>query len=139
MHADQHANGSLDLGGNPGQSHRANQPRALPLNIPIIRRSVSANRHQVVRAYQVRLTAQSVSPDAKGSTAGLERWVEFVQGKQVKGREVVSIFPQAEIVHVQKDAPPQANSAKVEMLKGGDYMRLWINRDGSHYLVHFPT
>ena len=89
--------------------------------------------------YQVRLTAQQATPDAKGETPSLERWVEFVQKGQVKGREVVTIVPQAEIGLVQKDAPPHANAAKVEMLKGGNYMRLWINKGGNHYLVHFPV
>jgi hypothetical protein len=89
--------------------------------------------------YQVRLTTQAASPDAKGQTQGLERWVEFVQGGQVKGREVVTIVPQTETKDVQKDTPPAANSSKIETLKGGDYMRLWINRGGNYYLVYFPT
>ena len=89
--------------------------------------------------YQVRLTAQTASPDAKGQTKQLERWVEFVQKGQVKGREVVTIVPQSEIDKVQKDAPPPPNGSKVETLKGGDYVRLWINRGGNHYLVHFPV
>jgi hypothetical protein len=89
--------------------------------------------------YQVRLTAQQATPDAKGETPSLERWVEFVQKGQVKGREVVTIVPQSEIALVQKDAPPHANAAKVEMLKGGNYVRLWINKGGNHYLVHFPV
>ena len=88
--------------------------------------------------YQVRLTAQQASPDAKGETAGLERWVEFMQKGQVKGREVVSIVPQSEIDKVQKDTPPHANTSKVEMLKGGDYVRVWINKGGNHYLIHLP-
>ena len=89
--------------------------------------------------YQVRLTAQQATPDAKGETPSLERWVEFVQSGQVKGREVVTIVPQSEIALVQKDTPPHANAAKVEMLKGGNYVRLWINKGGNHYLVHFPV
>jgi len=89
--------------------------------------------------YQVRVTSQVASPDAKGQTASLERWLEFMQGGQVKGREVVTIVPQADLSLVEKDSPPQSNSSKFEMLKGGDYTRLWINRGGNHYLVHFPT
>ena len=89
--------------------------------------------------YQLRVTPQTASPDAKGQTAALERWVEFVQGGQVKGREVVTIIPQADIAKVQKDAPPRPIGSKIETLKGGDYMRLWINRGGNHYLVHFPV
>jgi len=89
--------------------------------------------------YQVRLTPQQASPDAKGQTPPLERWVEFVQKGQVKGREVVTIVPQPEIALVQKDTPPRPNASKLETLKGGDYMRLWINKGGNHYLVHFPA
>lgn len=89
--------------------------------------------------YQVRLTPQTAAPGAKGQTATLERWVEFVKGGKVAGREVVTIIPQSEIGKVQKDTPPRANSAKVETLKGGDYLRLWINKSGNHYLVHFPV
>lgn len=89
--------------------------------------------------YQVRLTAQTASPEAKGQTAAAERWVELLQGRQVKGREVVTIVPQSEIDKVQKDAPPPRNGAKVETLKGGDYVRIWINRGGNHYLLHLPT
>jgi hypothetical protein len=89
--------------------------------------------------YQLRLTAQAATPDAKGQTPSSERWVEFVQRGQVKGREVVTIVPQSEIDKVQKDTPPHANASKVEMLKGGDYVRVWINRGGNHYLLHLPT
>jgi hypothetical protein len=51
----------------------------------------------------------------------------------------VTIIPKAEFDKVQKDTPPAANSAKVETLKGGDYIRVWINKDGNYYLVHFPA
>ena len=89
--------------------------------------------------YQVRLTADTASQEAKGQTKALERWAEFVKGGKVVAREVVTIVPQADISKVQKDAPPKAGSAKVEMLKGGDYYRVWINRGGNHYLVHLPV
>jgi len=85
---------------------------------------------------QLRLTAEESKPDAAGASEKLERWVEFVQKGSVKGREVVSIVPQAEIKLVQKDAPPPANGSKIQMLKGNDYMRVWINKGGNHYLIH---
>jgi len=89
--------------------------------------------------YQLRLTPQTASPDAKGQTPTHERWVEFVKGGKVVGREVVTIIPQADISKVQKDTPPRPNSAKVETLKGGDYERVWINKGGNHYLIHLPA
>ena len=89
--------------------------------------------------YQVRLTPQTATPDAKGQASSLERWVEFMKGGKVAGREVVTIIPQSEIDKVQKDSPPKSGASKVETLKGGDYVRVWINKGGNHYLVHFPT
>ena len=89
--------------------------------------------------YTVRLTAQEASPAVPGIK--MERWVEFVQGGKVAGREVVSIVPNSEM----KDLMPGPDSgkapagAKVEMLKGNDYLRVWINRAGVNYLIHFPV
>ena len=89
--------------------------------------------------YQVRLTGQEAGPPAVGVSENLERWVEFLQGKVVKGREVVSIVPASEAKLVAKDAPPPANGVKVQMLRGNDYLRVWFNKGGNHYLVHLPT
>ena len=88
--------------------------------------------------YEVKLTAQAAKP-AVGTTETLERWVEFVQGGTVKGREVVTIIPQAEIKMVQKDAPPAAGASKVQVLRGNEFLRVWINKAGNHYLIHLPA
>ena len=90
-------------------------------------------------SYQVRLTADEAKPDARGSSEKLERWVEFVKGGTVVGREVVSIVPAAESKLVQKDTPPPSGGSKVETLKGGDYVRVWFNKAGTYYLVHLPN
>ncbi len=89
--------------------------------------------------YQVRLTGQEAKPDAVGITEPLARWVEFVQKGAVKGREVVSIVPSAEVKNVVKDTPPAAGGSKVQLLKGNDYVRVWINKGGHHYLLHLPA
>lgn len=89
--------------------------------------------------YQVRLTAQAAAPAVPGQT--MERWVEFVQGGKVAGREVVSIVPAAEAKDLQPgpDAPASTRSGtRVEMLKGNEYLRVWINRAGVGYLIHMP-
>jgi len=136
--------------GHEGHSAPKQQPETAPtptvptgdmaLGVVSLAKGVKADGKALAAGtYQVRLTAQQATPDAKGETPSLERWVEFVQKGQVKGREVVTIVPQSEIALVQKDTPPHANAAKVDMLKGGNYVRLWINKGGNHYLVHFPV
>jgi hypothetical protein len=87
--------------------------------------------------YQLRVTEREASPAAPGQTPQYERWAEFLQGGQVKGREVVTVVPQADIAQVAEDRPPRAGGYRAELLKGGDYYRLWFNRGGNHYLVHF--
>jgi hypothetical protein len=90
--------------------------------------------------YQVRLTSQDASPAVPGIK--MERWVEFVQGGKVAGREVASIITADEVKDTQPgpDLPgkqPKAGT-RVDTLKGGDYVRVWITRGGVQYLIHMP-
>jgi len=113
---------------------------AMPLGTVTLRKGVKADGKALpAGTYQLRLTAEEAKPDAKGSSEVLERWVEFVKGGKVVGREVVSIVPANEAKLVQKDTPPPSGGSKVETLKGGDYVRVWINKGGNYYLVHLPN
>lgn len=110
---------------------------ALALGSVRLPKAVKANGEPLKPGtYQVRLTEQSAEQKAPGATATYERWVEFVQGGQVKGKEVVSIVPQSDIAKVAKGAGPGANKSKIETLKGDDYLRVWINKGGNNYLIH---
>jgi hypothetical protein len=138
-------------GDNAGASHTAPKaqpttaeeptaPGAMALGTVRLPKGVKADGKDLpAGTYQVRLTADEAKPDAKGSTEKLERWVEFLKGGKVAGREVVSIVPAAEAKLVQKDTPPASGGSKVETLKGGDYVRVWINKGGNYYLVHLPN
>ena len=88
--------------------------------------------------YTLRLSADTVAP-VVGQPAGESRWVEFLQGTQVKGKEIATVVPSAEVQQIAKMAPPAAGTAKVQVLKGADYLRIWINRAGTHYLVHLTA
>ena len=113
---------------------------ALPLGTVHLTKAVTADGKPLpAGTYQVRLTADEAKPDAVGASKNVERWVEFVQGGTVKGREVVSIVPEAEVKTVVKDTPPAAGASKVQVLKGNEYVRVWINKAGNHYLIHLPT
>ena len=87
--------------------------------------------------YQLRVTETVATPPAAGQTPQYERWAEFLQGGQVKGREVVTIVTPDAAKDVMKEKFPPSGGYKVEVLKGGDYYRLWFNKGGTHYLVHF--
>ncbi len=89
-------------------------------------------------SYVVRLTTDEAKP-ATGQSAGAERWVEFVQKGQVKGREVVSIVPDSDIAQIAEGPKPPKGGYRVDTLKGNDYVRVWINKQGNNYLIHFPA
>ena len=112
----------------------------VPLGSVRITRGVTADGKPLAAGtYTVRVTAQEAKPEAVGTTETLERWAEFVQRGEVKGREVVSIVPAAEAKVVAKDAPPRAGGSKVQMLRGNEYLRVWFNKGGHFYLIHLPT
>lgn len=90
-------------------------------------------------SYDVQLTAQAADPSTVGALQILERWVEFRQGDEVKGREVVSIVPGAEIGEVAKSAPPGSGSSRVELLRENEFLRVWINQGGTHFLIHLTV
>jgi hypothetical protein len=89
-------------------------------------------------SYTVRVSSAAV-PASVGLSSESSAWLEFVQGSDVRGRELAVVLNEAEVIEqVVDSAPPASGSAKVEVLRGNEYVRLWINRGGTHYLVHFP-
>ena len=88
--------------------------------------------------YQVRLTSDMPKPGVGQSPEG-ERYVEFVKGGKVVGREVATVVSNADIATIAKGKKPASGASSVEMLKGNDYIRVWINRSGQNYLINLPT
>jgi hypothetical protein len=122
-----------------GAAQPAKQAAAASLGTVKIPKGVSANGQPLpAGTYTVRLASEGV-PGKVGQTADLSRWCEFVQGKEVKGKELCTVLSSSEIGAVVKDSPPASGSAKAELLKGNDYLRVWINRGGTHYLMHLPV
>jgi hypothetical protein len=88
--------------------------------------------------YQVRLTSDAPKPGI-GQSPDAERYVEFVKGGKVAGREVATVVANADINTIAKGKKPAAGSSQVQLLKGNDYVRVWINRGGTHYIINLPT
>jgi len=88
--------------------------------------------------YSLRLSTEAVKP-VVGQPPDSEKWVEFVQGGSVKGRELASVVTDPDAKKIAKMTTPSSGTAKVQTLKGNDYIRVWINRGGTHYLVHLTA
>lgn len=103
-----------------------------------IPQSVMANG-EVLSAgtYTVRLSDDSVTP-VVGESDGAEHWVEFLQNGQVKGKELASVASGPDAKAVLKGPAPPSGTARVQTLKGADYLRVWVNKGGTNYLVHLP-
>jgi hypothetical protein len=87
--------------------------------------------------YQVRLTGESPKP-MPGLPTEASQYVEFVRGGKVAGRALATVIPASEIGEVADGPRPGPGASRVEMLKGNDYLRIWINRGGTNYLIHLP-
>mgnify|MGYP006928183736 CR=1 FL=1 len=98
-----------------------------PVRIP--RRVTTNSATLAPGTYSVRIT---------GETSEQDRWVEFVSGGRVAARELATVIPAVEIRSVAKVRPPPAGEVRVETLSGADYVRVWINDGGVHYLIHLP-
>ena len=88
--------------------------------------------------YQVRV-ASEMPPPVKGQSPDEARYVEFLKGGQVVAREVATVITNADIAPIAKGHKVVPNGTSVELLKGGDYLRVWINKGGTNYLIHLPT
>ena len=87
--------------------------------------------------YQVRVIGDAPTPGA-GQSPRSEQWMEFIKSGAVAGRELATVIPASEIDAVAKGPAPRINSARVDMLKGDEYVRVWINRGTEHYIIHLP-
>jgi hypothetical protein len=87
--------------------------------------------------YDVRIAAERPKP-AVGQSPTAACWVEFVKGGAIAGKEVASVIPAEEIGAVAKGPAPQPNAVSVDVLKGGEYLRVWMNGGGTHFIVNMP-
>jgi len=74
---------------------------------------------------------------AGGGAGAADRVIEFVNNGTVAARGLAVVVPDSEIREIAESAPPR-NAARVDQLRGGEYVRVWLNREGVNYLVHMP-
>ncbi len=101
-------------------------------------KAVTANGQSLAAGtYQVRLTTEA-PPKVVGQTVAETRWVEFMKGSTVAGREVATVLTPEEMAKVA-DRPRGRGAVRVETLKGGDYLRVWVTHGGQNVLIHLPA
>jgi hypothetical protein len=112
-------------------------PSAL-MSVRIPKKVMADGKPLAAGTYTVRITDDSPSK-VVGQTQSQQKWVEFVQGGQVKGREIADVLPTSEARTIAKQGLPPAGGSKVETLYGNDYLRVWVNKAGNNYLVYLSA
>jgi len=104
-----------------------------------IAKAVTANGQKLAAGtYTLRLTGDQGKP-VVGQTPEESQWVEFVQGTEVKGRELATVLSSADAKKLFKSPKAPESGASAELLKGGDYIRVRVTKGDRHYLVHLAV
>jgi hypothetical protein len=86
--------------------------------------------------YEIRDTGEHVTP-LPGQSAEAQTYVEFVANGMVMARDIAELM--------QDQPAPVGTSGgttsrpRVEMLKGGDFMRVSMSRGSERLLIHLPV
>ena len=87
--------------------------------------------------YELRLTNESLPPNP-GQSPDAVRVVEFVKDGQVIARDAAEVMT-AEGSVVGTAGSAGSSNPRVEMLKGGEFVRVSAMHDGMRYLIHLPV
>jgi hypothetical protein len=88
--------------------------------------------------YDVRLTEQRPTP-APGQSWEARQWVEFVTNGKVVAREIAEVLNDADLPAIGASSVPVRSGTRVEMLKGGEFLRVSVKRDHERYLIYLPV
>jgi len=108
-------------------------------SVPIASKGMADGKPLAAGTYTLRVSDE-MPAKVVGQTLDESRWIEFLQGGQVKGRELATVLSKDALKDMtRKSAAPAAGTAKVQALKGGDYVRVWVNAGGTQYLIHLSA
>jgi hypothetical protein len=121
-----------------GGTHAQSRDSGAVLARVAIPQEVRANGQPLAAGrYEVRLTDEWLQPLVQGATQGTQ-WVEFYANGRQAGREAALVIPASEIGAIS-EWDPAPGATRVDTLKSGDFVRIWVNRDGTNYLIYLPT
>ena len=103
-----------------------------------IERPVLANGQPIAPGgYEVHLTNEWLDPLEPGEQEGMQ-WAEFRAEGRTAGREAALVIPMGAIDAIS-EWHPAPGATRVDVLKSGEFVRVWANRAGTNYLIHLPV
>ena len=86
--------------------------------------------------YEVRLTGEHLAP-LPGQSEEAEQRVELVSNGQVVAKDVATVIPVTTAAVVGTSGGPSVGV--VQMLKGGEFLRVSFNKGSERFLLHFAS
>ncbi len=87
--------------------------------------------------YSIRLTAERPGP-LPGQPVGAQQRVELLADGKVVAQEIAEVLKDEDLPAEGASSQHVQNGTRVEMLKGGEFLRISIKRDGARYLLYLP-
>jgi hypothetical protein len=104
-----------------------------------ITHSVKANGYPLAAGlYELRLTNEHPAP-LPGQSSEAERWVEFVANGIVVAREAAVVLRDDDLPSEGASSVPARQGTRVELLKGGEFVRVSVRRGAEQYLIYLPV
>jgi hypothetical protein len=88
--------------------------------------------------YQLVVTNERPTPLA-GQSPDAQRWVAFLADGKVVAREIAEVLHDSDLPPIGASAQPAPEGVRVALLRGGEFLRVSIKREGERYLVHLPV
>jgi hypothetical protein len=88
--------------------------------------------------YDIRLTQDQPVPHA-GQSRDAQRWVEFVADGKVIAREVAEVLQDHYLPAIGASSLPVRSGTRVDILKGGEFLRISVKRDRERFLIYMPV
>jgi hypothetical protein len=88
--------------------------------------------------YEIRLTPERPTPLA-GQSPDAQQWVEFVAEGKVIAREIAEVLQDDDLPTLGASSQPVRSGTRVELLKGGEFLRVSVKRDRARYLIYLPV
>jgi hypothetical protein len=88
--------------------------------------------------YEIRLTPERPTLLA-GQSPDAQRWVEFVAEGKVIAREIAEVLHDDDLPALGASSQRVRSGTRVELLKGGEFLRVSVKRDRERYLIYLPV
>jgi hypothetical protein len=88
--------------------------------------------------YEIRLTGEHMAP-LPGQSEDAVQQIEFIANGTVAARYAAEVMTAGDVPVGTSGLSDTPARARVEMLKGDDFLRVSMTRGGERYLIHLPV